>query len=464
MRLKNRPKRPRGRPKKNLRSKNKPQRNFKNIAADRRKPPTRKNQTLFKLKQKRTIINNNLSETKRKRGRPPKRQKHLQELIAEREKGFENLRESMTFDKAVKVLVERGRSRGFVTYSEIATFIPKIEKDINLLNKVFDELEKENITVSEEKIFENKPEEEQVETIAPEKTKTELLKKEALMEIPDPAAFDAVKYYLKEIGKTTLLTREEEVKLAKKILKGDIEAKKKLIQANLRLVISIAKKYIGRTPHLTFLDLIQEGNMGLIKAVEKFDYTRGYKFSTYATWWIRQAITRALADHARTIRIPVHMVEIVNKYNQVKQSLVEELGRPPILEEIASEMGLPLNKVIKIMKISQDTVSLEQPISGSQDEGTTIEKFVADRRELYPDELAMKELIKHNIKDLLKDLNDRERRILILRFGLEDGKIYTLEEVGKIFSVTRERIRQIELKAIEKLKRNPKIIKLKDLR
>lgn len=416
------------------------------------------------VKQKKAKMADKLMEIKkRRRGRPPKKQKYLQEIMEEKELGFEKLRETLNFERAMKILIERGRSRGFVTYSEIATFIPKIEKDVNILNKVFDELEKENITVSEEKIFNKKLKEQKEEQAPKSEEYIELLKHEDLTEIPDPTAFDAVKYYLKEIGKTTLLTREEEVKLAKRILKGDIEAKRKLIQANLRLVISIAKKYIGRTPHLTFLDLIQEGNMGLIKAVEKFDYTRGYKFSTYATWWIRQAITRALADHARTIRIPVHMVEIVNKYNQTKQSLLEELGRPPILEEIASEMGLSLNKVIKIMKISQDTISLEQPISGSQDESTTIEKFVADRRELYPDELAMKELIKHNINDLLKDLNERERRILILRFGLEDGKIYTLEEVGKIFNVTRERIRQIELKAIEKLKRNPKIIKLKDL-
>lgn len=405
----------------------------------------------------------------KKRGRPRTKKKILQEILEKKDYDIQQQRGSMSFENSLKNLIERGRLRGFVTYTEIATFIPKVENDISLLDTVFDKLESENILISEEKIFaEDRPAKtgtgktkEKSKKAA--KKKIELLKKEKLLEIPDPSAFDAVKYYLREIGKTELLSKDEEVKLAKRILQGDIEAKRKLIQANLRLVISIAKRYINRTPHLTFLDLVQEGNMGLIKAVEKFDYTKGFKFSTYATWWIRQAITRALADHSRTIRIPVHMVEIVNKYNQARQGLTEELGRNPILEEIASEMKLPLNKVIKIMKISQDTISLEQPIAGSQNDGTTIEKFIPDRRELSPDEMSFKELIKHNIKELLNDLNDRERRILILRFGLEDGRINTLEEVGKIFSVTRERIRQIELKAIEKLKRNPKIIKLKDL-
>lgn len=347
-------------------------------------------------------------------------------------------------------LIEKVKNRGFVTYREIVHHLPNIEYDIELLEKVLARLDKENIKIEEAKTIVDLPKDGEP---------IQLLEKAQIGEILPQ---DAVRYYLKEIGKTPLLTRDEEVKLAKRSSFGDLEARRRLIQANLRLVVSVAKKYIGKTPHLNFLDLIQEGNLGLIKTVEKFDYKRGYKFSTYATWWIRQAITRALADSARTIRIPVHMVEVINKYNKVKQGLVEELGREPVPEEMASEMDFPLKRIEQITKISQDTISLDQPV-GTQDEESTIEKFVAEKKELSPDEMTLRNLLKKYINEIIQDLNDREKRILIMRFGLEDGIIHTLEEVGKVFGVTRERVRQIEAKALEKLKKNPKIVKLKGL-
>jgi RNA polymerase primary sigma factor len=271
---------------------------------------------------------------------------------------------------------------------------------------------------------------------------------------------DSVRLYLREIGKVPLLTREEEIDLAKRILKGDENARQALIRANLRLVVSIAKRYSGRSAHLGLLDLVQEGTLGLMKAVEKFDYTRGYKFSTYATWWIRQAITRSLADHARTIRIPVHMVETISKYTQVKRKLLQELGRDPLAEEISAEMGVELKKIRHIMKISQNTVSLETPI-GNEEDKTTLEEFVENKKELSPSDLTARKMLKTHIYELIEDLSDREKKILEMRFGLDNNITHTLEEVGKVFGVTRERIRQIEAKALSKLKVHDKIGKLK---
>jgi len=257
--------------------------------------------------------------------------------------------------------------------------------------------------------------------------------------------------YLREIGRIPLISGDEEKELAKRIEKGDEEARKKLTQANLRLVVSIAKRYVGRTPHLTLLDLIQEGNLGLFKAVEKFDYRRGYKFSTYATWWIRQAITRALADQARTIRIPVHMVETISKYTQAKRRLLQDLGREPLAEEIAVEMNIPVEKIRHIQKISQDVVSLEAPV-GEDDEDSTLSEFIQDERSLTPSQAASHGILKDRIKEILVDLTPREQKILMMRFGLEDGITHTLEEVGKEFGVTRERIRQIEAKSLIRIK------------
>jgi len=266
---------------------------------------------------------------------------------------------------------------------------------------------------------------------------------------------------LKEIGKSPFVTAEEEKDLAKRIENNDEEAKKRLTQANLRLVVSIAKRYVGRSSHLTLLDLIQEGNLGLFRAVEKFDWRKGYKFSTYATWWIRQAITRALADQARTIRIPVHMVETISKYTQVKRQLLQDLGREPLPEEIASEMGLEVSKVHHIMKISQQTVSLETPV-GDDDEDSVLAEFIEDEKAVSPSVEAARNLLKERLQEILSDLTGREQNILEMRFGLGNGVTHTLEEVGQKFGVTRERIRQIEAKALERIREHDSIRKLRE--
>jgi RNA polymerase primary sigma factor len=270
---------------------------------------------------------------------------------------------------------------------------------------------------------------------------------------------DSIQMYLREIGKVPLLKADEEISLAKRKSKGDKEAEKRIIEANLRLVVSIAKKFAGKS--MTLLDLIQEGNIGLFKAVEKFDYRKGYKFSTYATWWIRQAITRSLADQSRTIRIPVHMVETINKFQQVQRRLIQDLGREPLPEEIAAEMGEDLDKIKHIMSISQETISLETSV-GDDEEDSTLEDFIEDVKHMTPDRHAALELLKDYVKEIIADLSPREQKILEMRFGLVDGVSHTLEEVGAEFDVTRERIRQIEAKALEKMKQNSEIEKLKD--
>ncbi|HXK31982.1 MAG TPA: sigma-70 family RNA polymerase sigma factor [Candidatus Paceibacterota bacterium] len=338
-------------------------------------------------------------------------------------------------------LLERGKERGFVTYSEILYYFPAIERDIKGLERLYDDFEKAGIEVQEVK-----------ELI----TVGEKVKKPKASE----SRIDPIQMYLKEIGKLSFVTAAEEKELAKKIEKGDLEAKKKLAKANLRLVVSIAKRYVGRSPNLTLLDLIQEGNLGLFRAVEKFDWRRGYKFSTYATWWIRQAITRALADQARTIRIPVHMVETISKYTQVRRRLLQDLGREPLPEEIAAEMGIELEKVYHIMKISQDTVSLETPV-GEDEEDSVLAEFIEDEKSISPSLEAGRNLLKERLKEILVDLTPREQKILAMRFGLQDGVTHTLEEVGNEFGVTRERIRQIEAKALERIREHGSLKKLK---
>jgi RNA polymerase primary sigma factor len=357
-------------------------------------------------------------------------------------------------EESIKKLVKRGRTRGFVTFNEILRFFPKIEQDLDGLEELMDNLRDESITIqdSQEAIEYEKPKKETKKDEEEDETGKEF---EATRD-----DVDSVRLYLREIGKVPLLNREEEVDLAKRIIQGDEKARQSLIRANLRLVVSIAKRYSGRSSHLSFLDLIQEGTLGLIKAVEKFDYRRGYKFSTYATWWIRQAITRSLADHARTIRIPVHMVETISKYTQIRRKLLQELGRDPLPEEVSAEMGLELRKIRHIMKISQDTVSLETPV-GDEEDNTTLEEFVENKKELSPSELMARKMLKEHIYEIIADLSDREKKILEMRFGLSDNITHTLEEVGQVFGVTRERIRQIEAKALTKIRDHEKVDKLK---
>ncbi len=344
----------------------------------------------------------------------------------------------------IQEFIEKARARGFVTYSEILYQFPGVEKDVQGLDNLYSKLEREGIRVEEvrEYLEEKKPEE----------------KEKVRIESESP--LDPVQMYLKEIGRISFVTAEQEKELAKRIEQGDMEAKKHLARANLRLVVSIAKKYVGRSPNLTLLDLIQEGNLGLFRAVEKFDWRRGYKFSTYATWWIRQAVTRAIADQARTIRIPVHMIETISKYTQAKRRLLQDLGREALAEEIAAEMGLELDKVRQIERISQETVSLETPV-GEDEEDSVLAEFVEDEKIPPPSVEAARNLLKERLNNIIVDLAPREQKILAMRFGLDDGITHTLEEVGKEFGVTRERIRQIEAKSLEKIREHKHLKKLK---
>jgi len=345
----------------------------------------------------------------------------------------------------LKDLVEKGKSKGMLTYKEIMDAFEEVELEPDQIEKIYEAVENMGIDV--------------VGDIDVELEDIQLNEEDLDLTIPEGISIDdPVRMYLKEIGKVPLLSADEEIDLAKRMEKGDNEAKRRLAEANLRLVVSIAKRYVGRG--MLFLDLIQEGNLGLIKAVEKFDYRKGYKFSTYATWWIRQAITRAIADQARTIRIPVHMVETINKLIRVSRQLLQELGREPQPEEIAKEMGMSVDKVREIMKISQEPVSLETPIG--EEEDSHLGDFIPDDDAPAPAEAAAFTLLKEQLIDVLDTLTAREEKVLRLRFGLDDGRARTLEEVGKEFNVTRERIRQIEAKALRKLRHPSRSKKLKD--
>ena len=350
----------------------------------------------------------------------------------------------------VKKIVEETKKNGKITYAELATKLEKINPDN--IEKIFDAFQEAGAVVEDE-FDDEEPDIEDLKEV--EEIKIEDVNANTLegVNVNDP-----VRMYLREIGKIPLLTYEEEIDLAKRILEGDDEAKKKLAESNLRLVVSIAKKYVGRG--MLFLDLIQEGNMGLIKAVEKFDYTKGFKFSTYATWWIRQAITRAIADQARTIRIPVHMVETINKLIRISRHLLQQMGREPTPEEIAKEMELPVEKVMEIQKIAQDPVSLETPI-GEEDD-SHLGDFIQDDDSPAPQDSAAYTMLREQLEEVMNTLTPREAKVLKLRFGLEDGKARTLEEVGKEFDVTRERIRQIEAKALRKLRHPSRSKKLRD--
>ncbi|MEO8065549.1 MAG: RNA polymerase sigma factor RpoD [Candidatus Doudnabacteria bacterium] len=359
------------------------------------------------------------------------------------------------WDRAVDNLVKRGIARGFLTEAEVVHALPEMESNLDAVEKLLDTLDSRGIEVVEQEVA-------SVWQQAAELSRVKTKKEEQMAESYNLGDIydDSIQMYLREIGKTALLKGAEEVELAKRIAKGDVAARKRLIEANLRLVVSIAKKYMGR--NLGLLDLIQEGNLGLFRAVEKFDWRKGYKFSTYATWWIRQAITRALADQSRTIRIPVHMVETLNKYAQAERQLVQDLGREPLPEEIASEMGIEVEKVYQLKKISQETVSIDTPVGDSDEEDSYLGDFIEDPDTVTPSETAGRQILREYVQGILKDLDPREQKILKMRFGLEDGVTHTLEEVGKEFGVTRERIRQIEAKALERIKDHYNISKLRD--
>ncbi|MEA2701922.1 MAG: polymerase primary sigma factor [Candidatus Parcubacteria bacterium] len=347
---------------------------------------------------------------------------------------------------AAERLIETGRVRGYITYSEILREFPHVEDDINFLDELYGRFSVAGIDVLEGGMLEDN---------ADEYLATRNIKGR------ESSGYDSIQIYLREIGQYPLLTGNEEKELAKRIEAGDDEARNILARSNLRLVVSIAKKYVGRSPDLTLLDLIQEGNLGLFKAVDKFDWNKGFKFSTYATWWIRQAITRALADQSRTIRIPVHMVETIAKYKQVSRRLAQALGRDAQPEEIAVEMGVEVEKIYQIEKINQDTLSLENPIGSEDDERSTLGDFIADDKIPSPVQESSERILTEQVRDILDDLSPKERKILEMRHGLLDGVYHTLEEVGKEFGVTRERIRQIEAKALEKIRTHEKSRRLK---
>jgi|TARA_Y100000310_G_scaffold9735_2_gene10504 RNA polymerase primary sigma factor len=409
----------------------------------KKKPKKRKKKkTVKKLKKKLKV-----KPKKKKRKKIKKkiaRKKTLKKKVSRKRVVRRRSRKAMTPEK-IDSLIKKVESRGFITFAEILYSFPEINKDLKGLEALYEELDRRGIEVKESREF---------LASSKKEVRTEKLGKAS------EGRLDPVQMYLKEIGRVSFLTADEEKELSRRIEKGDDEARKRLARANLRLVVSIAKKYIGRSPNLTLLDLIQEGNLGLFRAVEKFDWRKGYKFSTYATWWIRQAVTRALADQSRTVRIPVHMVETISKYTQVRRRLLQDLGREPLPEEIAAEMGLPVNKVHHIMKISQETVSLETPV-GEEKEDSVLAEFIADEKIIAPSLQAGRMLLKERLGEILFDLTPKEQKILRMRFGLDDGITHTLEEVGQEFGVTRERIRQIEAKSLDKIREHRSLKKLK---
>jgi len=352
---------------------------------------------------------------------------------------------SVITPEKLDLMIKKGKGRGFVTFSEILSTFPNIEENIAELENMFSEFEQAGIELKDSKGYLDYGGEKVGKKKGRKKTST--------------GKIDSVQSYLREIGKIHPIVAREEKELAKRIEAGDLDAKRKLAEANLRLVVSIAKKYIGRSPNLTLLDLIQEGNLGLFRAVEKFDWRKGYKFSTYATWWIRQTITRALADQARTIRIPVHMIETLTKYTQAKRRLLQDLDREPLSEEVAAEMGLEVEKIRHLEKISQKAVSLETPV-GEDEKDSVLGEFIKDEKIESPAVQAGRKLLREHLDEIFANLSEREQKILSMRFGLEDGVSHTLEEVGQEFGVTRERIRQIEAKAIEKIRQHTDVKKL----
>ncbi len=400
-----------------------------------------------KLKKKK-LVKKSLSKKVVKKTSRKKKEKKI--VVAKAPKLLKLNKKAQEVEAKVLRLVARGKDRGFVTYDEILKEFPTVEDDIFFLENLYDRLHTAGVDILEGGGLLDFPSDEPTIPGKYEYGKGD-------------SSYDSIQMYLKEIGQYPLISGAREKELARSIEAGDEEAKNLLARANLRLVVSIAKKYVGRSPDLTLLDLIQEGNLGLFKAVDKFDWTKGYKFSTYATWWIRQAITRALADQSRTIRVPVHMVETIAKYKQVVRRLTQDLGRDPLPEEIATEMNMEVDKIYNIEKIDQATVSLESPVGDDGDDGKSkLGDFLADDKILSPDQEASRRIIADQVREILNDLPIKERKILEMRHGLVDGFTHTLEEVGKVFGVTRERIRQIEAKAHEKIRQHDKINRLRN--
>lgn len=395
-----------------------------------------------KIKAKKTSVKSPVKKVKAKKVPKPKVKKVKKVVVKKKVLSKKN----QEMETKMNRLIARGKERGFITYDEILKEFPNIEVNIIFLDELYEKFQQAGVDVLEGGGL--------LEISNPDDDKKFYSKSDS--------AYDSIQMYLKEIGRYPLISGNMEKELAKRIEEGDEEARNLLAQANLRLVVSIAKKYANRSPDLTLLDLIQEGNLGLYKAVEKFDRTKGFKFSTYATWWIRQAITRALADQSRTIRVPVHMVETIAKYKQVVRRLTQDLGREPMPEEIAMEMNLDVDKIYQIEKIDQSTVSLESPVGDEGDDGKSkLGDFLADDKILSPAEESSRRIISDQVKEILNDLPPKERKILEMRHGLTDGYTHTLEEVGKVFGVTRERIRQIEAKAHEKIRQHEKINRLR---
>ena len=413
---------------------------------------TKPKKTLAKKAVKKTASKTVVNKKKVLKNKPSKNAPLLKKKAESKPKEIKPIKVTKKAQEAEDRLgriILKGKERGFVTYDEILKEFPTIEDDILFLEELYAKLSTAGIDILEGGGLLEFPHEESTVPGKYDYGKSD-------------SSYDSIQMYLKEIGQYPLISGAQEKELAKRIEAGDTEAKNLLARANLRLVVSIAKKYVGRSPDLTLLDLIQEGNLGLFKAVDKFDWTKGYKFSTYATWWIRQAITRALADQSRTIRVPVHMVETIAKYKQVVRRLTQDLGRDPLPEEIATEMNMEVDKVYQIEKIDQATVSLESPVGDDGDDGKSkLGDFLADDKILSPDQDTSRRIIADQVREILDDLPPKERKILEMRHGLIDGFTHTLEEVGKVFGVTRERIRQIEAKAHEKIRQHDKINRLR---
>lgn len=417
----------------------------KKVSTKKQKVATKKvKKTVVNKKPAKKIIKKNIKVIKKVVKTNKKKKEEIKATPKKARVSTEKKAQEM--EEKSNLIIEKGKKRGFITYDEIIKIFPDLEDNILFLDELYDKLATAGIDVLEGGNLLDIDED---------------LTKFAQKYSKDSPSYDSIQMYLKEIGQYPLINASEERNLAYRIEKGDQEAKNLLAKANLRLVVATAKKYVGRSTDLTLLDLIQEGNLGLFKAVEKFDWSKGFKFSTYATWWIRQSITRALADQSRTIRIPVHMVETISKYKQVMRRLSQDLGRDPLIEEIAAEMNLDIEKIHVIEQINQDTVSLEKPIGDDEDK-STMGELIADDKILRPDQETSRRILSDQIREVLETLNPKERKILELRYGLNDGVQHTLEEVGQEFGVTRERIRQIEAKVHDKLRNNEKIIRLRN--